>query len=101
MVDGADLVRFIQHGVVENRICACAPSQRGCVGMVFEAKESLGGTPAARRRLAGSFAQFFQVDFGKQQEPGPIAWPGRPSCLPQVVQLLQLPTRVKQPSCPT
>ena len=53
MVDGADLVRFIQHGVVENRICACAPSQRGCVGMVFEAKESLGGTPAARRRLAG------------------------------------------------
>ena len=39
---GADLVRFIQHGVVENRMCAFAPSQRGCVGVVFEAKESLG-----------------------------------------------------------
>ena len=58
---GADLVRFIQHGVVENRMCAFAPSQRGCVGVVFEAKESLGGTPAVRRRLAGSFAQLMSV----------------------------------------
>ena len=61
VVSGADLVRFIQHGVVENRMCAFAPSQRGCVGVVFEAKESLGGTPAVRRRLAGSFAQLTSV----------------------------------------
>ena len=66
---GADLVRFIQHGVVENRICAFAPSQRGCVGVVFEAKESLGGTPAARRRLAGSFAQLMSVIFDWHTPP--------------------------------
>ena len=58
MVDGADLVRFVQHGVVENRICASGPSQRGRAEVIFEAKKNPGGTPAARRRLAGSFALF-------------------------------------------
>ena len=71
---GADLVRFIQHGVVENRMCAFAPSQRGCVGVVFEAKESLGGTPAVRRRLAGSFAQLMSVVY-------PCAWCSGRDCL--------------------
>ena len=47
--------RFIQPGVIENRICECAPSQRGRVGVIFESKKKLGGTPAARRRLAGSY----------------------------------------------
>ena len=56
MVDVADQVRFIQHGVVENRICASEPSQRGRAEVIFEAKKNPGGTPAARRRLAGSFA---------------------------------------------
>ena len=49
MVDGADLVRFVQHGVVEKRICASGPSQRGRAEVVFEAKKNPGG----RRRLAG------------------------------------------------
>ena len=72
---GADLVRFIQHGVVENRMCAFAPSQRGCVGVVFEAKESLGGTPAVRRRLAGSFAQLMSVVSRKANLPITIPIP--------------------------
>ena len=40
MVDGADQVRFIQHGVVENRICASEPSQRGRAEMIFEANQT-------------------------------------------------------------
>jgi len=51
-----DAARFIQPGVIEDRICECAPSQRGRVGVIFEAKKISGGRRRARRRLAGSFA---------------------------------------------
>ena len=57
-----DAARFIQPGVTENRICECAPSQRGRVGEIFEAKKFSGGTPAARRRLAARLPQSQRVD---------------------------------------
>ena len=62
--------RFIQPGVIENRICECAPSQRGRVGVIFESKKKLGGTPAARRRLAGSYGPklFYMLFVSKQNQ---------------------------------
>ena len=74
MVDGADQVRFIQHGVVENRICASEPSQRGRAEVVFEAKKNPGGTPAARRRLAGSFAFCSNLREGGLYTPKAMLW---------------------------